>query len=89
VHLCLCAFTALFLGQDNWDWIFVATLNLPLIFLMDWFKLPIDRVTLTVAGTVWWLCIGIAISCISDWFARRRRMKALDAERGGFGQSGL
>jgi hypothetical protein len=77
-HLCLCAFTVVFLGQDNWDWIFVATLDIPLLLLMACFKLPIDRVILTIAGTIWWLCIGVALSFMIEWFERRSRPKALD-----------
>jgi hypothetical protein len=37
---------------------------------MDWLKLPIDRVTITIAGTIWWLCISIALSYIFPWFLR-------------------
>ena len=78
MYLSLCAFTHIFLGDDNWSWIFVMTLDIPLLLLMDLVtKSPTySTTTMVVAGAIWWLCIGILTTCIVEWFKRRRRLKA-------------
>jgi hypothetical protein len=78
LYLCLCACTHIFVGDDNWSWIVVMTLDIPLLLLMDLFtKSPTySTTTIVVAGTIWWLCIGIALTCIFEWLKRRREFGA-------------
>jgi hypothetical protein len=74
IHLCLCVITILFLGQDVWDWMFVTLMDIPVLVLMGWFKPPpYDSMTITISGTVWWLCIGIGISFISESLGRGKK----------------
>lgn len=82
IHLCLCAATVLFLGQDSWDWIFVTLVDVPVLALMGRFTPPpYESMTITIFGTIWWLCIGIAISLISDWLGRKRMAKSTNQAR--------
>lgn len=77
VHLCLCALTILFLGQDSWDWIFLTLVDVPVLAFIGWFTPPpYDSMTITIFGTIWWLCIGLAISFISEWLGRRKKAKS-------------
>lgn len=76
IHICLCVFTLLFLGNDTWDWIFIVPLDLPILLLLERFKAPpYDTKAIVIYGTAQWLFIGIAISCISGWLTRRREAR--------------
>jgi hypothetical protein len=54
------------------------TLDIPLLMLMDLFtKSPTySTTTIVVVGTIWWLCIGIVLTFIFDWFKHRRESRA-------------
>jgi len=74
IHLCLCILTRVFLGDDSWDWIYVATLDGPLIGLMGFFKEPpFGILSITVCGTIWWLCVSIALFALVRLFARIKK----------------
>lgn len=76
MHLCLCAVTYCSFGDDGWRWMVVMVLDLPLLLLMHLFKDPPDTVmSVTILGTIWWLCIGIALFSMLEWFSKRRKAR--------------
>lgn len=83
VHLCVCAYVAV--SDDIWNWMSLSLIDFPLLFLQKYVGDPCNFVVLgplrlTIFGTVWWLCIGVALSSIIEWLERRRRSKALDTD---------
>jgi hypothetical protein len=80
VHLCLCAYVAV--SHDVWNWILLSLIDFPLLYLQKYVGDPFNfavlgPLRLTVFGTVWWLCIGVALSYIVAW-CERKIMMALD-----------
>lgn len=81
-HLILCAYAAV--SGDTWDWILLSLIDFPVADLLKyvgdrcgfWLLAPLR---LTVIGTVWWLCVGIALTYIFEWLKRSRRSKARNA----------
>ena len=74
-HLCLVAYIATL--HDAWDWILLVLIDFPLAYLAmlgkylgNWWTWGlIGPWGLAVFGTLWWLCVGIALSRAFDWIA--------------------
>ena len=83
VHLCLCAYAAV--SNDVWNWMLLGLIDIPLVLLQMY---VVNRnslglaspLGLTIFGTMWWLCNGVALSFMIEWFKRRRRSKALNTD---------
>ena len=80
IHLCLCALAAFL--PDNWNWMWIMLLDAPISSALAyanelWHFADISPLiaplSLTVLGTIWWLCIGVALSFIKRWFQRQKR----------------
>jgi hypothetical protein len=77
VHLCLCVLLEL-LGGDSWNWMLIMLLDFPLLYLQKylgdpWHLVLVTPLPLSIFGTIWWLCVGIALSFIIERFKRRRK----------------
>ena len=74
----MCAYLAR--SGDVWGWILLGIIDLPLGYVAmyggDLFKFVISPWGLTVFGTLLWLCVGVALSFMIEWFKRRGRPKA-------------
>lgn len=78
-HLILCACAAV--SGDAWDWILLGLIDFPVADLLKhvgdrsgfWLLAPLR---LTVFGTLWWLCVGIALTYIFERLKRSRSSKA-------------
>jgi hypothetical protein len=75
-HLILCACAAV--SGDVWQWILLSLVDFPLLYLQKYVGdrcgiLLLTPLRLTVFGTVWWLCVGIALKYIFEWLKRRRK----------------
>lgn len=77
IHLCLCAYVAA--SEDVWNWIELSVIDFPLLYvgiLLDkhigdrFLWLLIGPWGLTIFGTMWWLCVGAALSYFFAWFVR-------------------
>jgi hypothetical protein len=78
-HLLLCALAAL-LPDVYWNWMWIILLDFPFTYaLVKAEKLYnvvlISPLGLTILGTAWWLCIGIALSYIFERVTRKRNPK--------------
>jgi hypothetical protein len=87
VHLCLCAYVAV--SEDVWNWILLTLIDFPLPYVemfvhkYIWARFHYVLISpwgLTIFGTLWWLCVGLALSYIVGWFQRRGRPRALNTE---------
>jgi hypothetical protein len=77
VHLCLCVLLEL-LGGDSWSWMLIMLLDFPLLYLQKYVGDPchfvlVTPLPLSIFGTIWWLCVGIALSLIIERFTRREK----------------
>ena len=75
-HALLCFIAGRLAGHDdyNTNWMVVILVDLPFIYIWKLFSLPrLGPWSLIIFGTVWWLCVGIALTFIFEWFGRRRR----------------
>lgn len=77
VHLFLCAYVAV--SHDVWKWILLSLIDFPLVYSEMyvhkhiWYRFEYVLISpwgLTIFGTTWWLCVGIALSYIFPWFVR-------------------
>jgi hypothetical protein len=79
VHLFLCVLAASFWGADNWNWMWIVLLDLPLTYIRGLFNLPLfNALSLTILGTAWWLCVGVTLTFFIEWLVRTRRRDCKD-----------
>jgi hypothetical protein len=83
IHLGLCALVAL-LAPNSWWWFWISALDLPATLVLGYLNslwhftdksLLVFVSSLTIFGTLWWLCIGVALSYFFEWFVRKIGMK--------------
>jgi hypothetical protein len=72
-HLCLCGYVAV--TGDVWKWMELSLLDFPLVYVQKYVGdryglFLISPWNLTIFGTVWWLCVGVALSFIFEWLVR-------------------
>jgi hypothetical protein len=85
MHLCLSAWAAA--SHDAWNWILLAGLDLPLVYIQSYFmnRFNLGLVSpcgLTIFGTLWWLSIGVALSYFFEWFVRICVVRAQKEDEG-------
>ena len=83
VHLGLCALVAL-LAPNSWYWFWIFALDMPASFALGYLNglwhftdksALVFYLCLTIVGTLWWLCIGVALSYLFEWVVRKIRTK--------------
>ena len=81
-HLILCAVVAA--SGDVWQWILLSLVDLPVAYLLVYVGDRYGFVLLTpwgltICGTFWWLCVGVALRYMFEWLKRGRKSKAHSA----------
>lgn len=74
IHLCLCAYVAA--TGDIWKWMSLSLVDFPILYLQKYVADPlkislINPIGVATLGTLWWLCIGVALLQGFDWLVRK------------------